>query len=132
MLFPKVGHDTSNVHGFTTGSIVGRINIASGIVDRSVCSLGPGMRSAPSHPDTGAAIEGLRLPGWKDLLEMTLVASRALSPFRMQHWDVAFTTRGPVILEMNFIGDMEGPQLFGPPGIFSEQFRTFWETQRVW
>ena len=38
----------------------------------------------------------------------------------------------PASLELSFIGDIEVFQLFGPPGIFTEQFRTFYATQRVW
>jgi hypothetical protein len=47
-------------------------------------------------------------------------------------WGRAFTKRGPTLLELSFIGDIEVFQIFGPPGIFTEQFRTFYATQKVW
>jgi hypothetical protein len=82
-----------------------------------------------THPASGQQLLGRKIEGWPQLRELALDAARAWSPFRMQHWDIALTRRGPVLMEMNFIGGIAACQLHGPPGLYTDQYLTFRETQ---
>jgi len=132
ILFPLDHTHVSNARGLSTGVCSGSIDLVTGRVERVIDSPGPHRHPRPEHPQTGARLEGYVLPEWDALLRMVLTAARAFSPFRMQHWDATFTTRGPALLELNFIGDVEPIQMNGPPGIYTEQFRSFERTHRLW
>jgi hypothetical protein len=41
---------------------------------------------------------------------------------------LTLTPRGPVIMEMNFIGDIVACQIHGPPGIYTKQYLSFRDT----
>lgn len=132
VLLPMSRNHISNFHGGRLGSLFGRIDGASGVIHDVMSQMGPDFRWVTDHVETGRRVEGFRIEGWDEGVALVLRAARAFAPLRMQHWDLAFTDRGPALLELNFIGDIEVFQAFGPPGIFTEQFRTFYETQKVW
>ena len=129
-LLPLFGHTTSNVKGFTTGSIACPIS-KEGYIKRAISSVGVNAIEIDIHPDTGIPLIEKKIIGWPALIEMVTQASRAMSPFRMQHWDIALTQRGPVIMEMNFIGSVAGCQIGGPPGLYSEQYLSFRQTHTL-
>ncbi len=131
-LFPLDRHHISNARGLTTGACSGAVDLATGTIHRVIDSPGPLMHPQPRHPQTGAQLEGYVVPEWQGLVDMVKTAALAFSPFRMQHWDVAFTSRGPVLLELNFIGDLEPLQMHGPPGLATEAYLSFARTHRVW
>lgn len=53
------------------------------------------------HPITGVNILGLKLPYWKDTLEMLEKASTVVPQVGYIGWDIAITPEGPVIIEGN-------------------------------
>ena len=132
ILLPVSRNHISNFHEGSLGSLAGRIDGATGVICDVMSHMGPDFTWVTDHAETGRRVEGFRIEGWDEGVALVLRAARALAPLRMQHWDLTFTNRGPALLELNFIGDIEVFQLFGPPGIFTEQFRTFYETQKVW
>ncbi len=132
MLLPREKAHVSNVRGLTTGGLSCKIDFATGTITEAISSAGPDTVFETHHPDTGAEVVGHRLDGWSELTAAVLDAARTMSPFRLQHWDAALTTRGPVFLEMNFIGDLEALQLHGPPGLYSEEYTSFAANEKVW
>ena len=62
---------------------------------------GFGFRAADRHPRTGAALDGIEIPGWHELRELVLRAARAFGALRTIGWDVAMTPEGPVLVEGN-------------------------------
>ena len=131
-LLPRERAHVSNARGMTTGTLSASIDWRRGRIEHVIGSPGPDMHPEPRHPETGALLEGHMIEGWDEVVDLVFTAARALSPFRMQHWDLALTTRGPVLLEMNFIGDIEPLQMHGPPGAYTEQYRSFAEKEKVW
>ncbi|MCP4570879.1 MAG: hypothetical protein GY838_00880 [bacterium] len=125
LLVPGDAEHVSNYRGGATGTVLGGIDVATGVIDRVQWKSGLDAEELVDHPVSGVRLKGHVLACWPDLSRMVLEAARAMSPFRMQHWDVAMTTRGPVVMEMNFIGDVAGCQLFGPPGLYSQQYTSF-------
>jgi hypothetical protein len=53
------------------------------------------------HPVSGARIEGRRMPGWPEALEILRRAARAVPFNPVLGWDVAFTPGGPCVVEAN-------------------------------
>ncbi|MGL1664087.1 sugar-transfer associated ATP-grasp domain-containing protein, partial [Vibrio parahaemolyticus] len=58
------------------------------------------------HPDTGAAIVGTDIPDWPRLIDLVQAAALVFPGIRTQSWDVALTDQGPVLLEVNYGGDL--------------------------
>jgi hypothetical protein len=56
----------------------------------------------PRHPDSGTPIEGVALPGWRDIVETVLRAARHFPYNPYVGWDVLVDQDGtPVIIEAN-------------------------------
>ena len=58
-------------------------------------------RSVERHPDTGVTLEGIRLPFWKDIMEMSV---RIAGIFKMGYIGIDFVIDeglGPMVLELN-------------------------------
>lgn len=53
------------------------------------------------HPDTGAPIADVLLPGWSDLLALALRAHSHAGHWLAIGWDVTLTSRGPMLIEAN-------------------------------
>ena len=58
------------------------------------------------HPFTGTATLGLKLPYWSEVREIAAKAARIFAPLRYQSMDVAITTHGPVLVEVNAGGSL--------------------------
>ena len=87
-------HGKANLH---QGAVGAGIDMATGM------TLGGVMddRAIEEHPDTGAAIEGLQVPGWAGVLDL---AARAYELTGLGYMGVDIVldrARGPVMLELN-------------------------------
>jgi len=54
-----------------------------------------------SHPDTGAKLIGIKADGYNDVIELAMRASEKFGFFGTIGWDIAYTTKGPMIIEGN-------------------------------
>ncbi|MEZ4330740.1 MAG: sugar-transfer associated ATP-grasp domain-containing protein [Myxococcota bacterium] len=61
------------------------------------------------HPDTGARIDGIRLPDWAAARALAFEAARAFAPLRLVGWDVAIGPDGPILIEGNWNSDPPNP-----------------------
>ena len=83
------------------GNMLALINPESGRVERVQRGAGPDREVLGDHPETGARIHGLILPGWDAARALALKAAE-LTPFtRLIGWDLALTDQGPVLVEAN-------------------------------
>ena len=116
---------TDNFDVGRTGNITAGIKLDSGRVMRSV--QGAGWRNIPvtRHPDTGAVLEGYQLPGWNEIRTLCLDLPGLFPELRLQHWDIALTDRGPVVLEVNVSGGMRTHQIVRQRGIFCQRLARF-------
>lgn len=80
------------------------------IIDPDTGRMGPLLRARPDGcgfvatpdiPQSGIRVEGQKLPGWEEALELAFSATRHFLPLRSVGWDIAVTDRGPVIVEAN-------------------------------
>lgn len=77
-----------NFRDGSTGNVHVEVDVDSGAIGR---------------PDAGwpAGVEGRVLPDWREACALVREASEHLIPQRSMGWDVALSTRGPVIVEAN-------------------------------
>lgn len=110
------------MHG-ETGNLLAVVDPVSGRVDRVINGVGTRLREVPVHPETGDRLADLMLPDWQNVRELCLTAASALPGLRLQHWDIALSDAGPVILEVNVEGSMDLHQLAGAAGVWDPPLR---------
>ena len=54
-----------------------------------------------NHPYTGSPIQGFRFPQWEEAMEMVKQAATMVPEMGYVGWDVAFSDKGPVLVEGN-------------------------------
>jgi hypothetical protein len=93
-----------------SGNMLGALDLF-GVVQRVVMGVGSELREQTVHPDTGSPLIGLAVPEWDRSRELCIRAASMFPGIRTQSWDVALTETGPVMLELNFGGDLNLHQL---------------------
>lgn len=94
------GGVVDNFRGGSTGNALAEVDVRTGEIGTP---LGPGQHGLGLVPAAGGAapVHGVRLPEWPAVLDLVRRAARELMPRRNIGWDVAITTRGPLIIEAN-------------------------------
>ena len=82
------------------GNLIAGVDLATGLVSGATRGLGPDRRSVDTHPDSGVALTSTPVPGWHDMVALTRRAAAAVAWCPIQAWDVAWTDRGAVLLEL--------------------------------
>lgn len=116
---PRKFNIIDNFESGTTGNLLAAVDTQTGRVQRVIQGYGLDLRELDRHPDSGISVRDLVLPDWERLKEVSLAASRLLPEFRFQHWDVAFSADGPMLLELNLFaaGGTELSQLVDGRGL---------------
>ena len=105
------------VDNFANDGIAAPVEIESGNVGPAVSKSVEAMirrESFTHHPDTRRPIAGLRLPAWRQTLDLCLEAHRRFPEFQSIGWDVAIAIDGPVLVEGNHGWD---PIVVQQPGL---------------
>lgn len=89
-----------------SGNMLAAVDLVTGQIGRVVRGTGATIRIGDPHPDTGRPIAGTVLPDWPALRHLVERAAGVLPGIGTQSWDVALTAHGPVLLEVNFGGDL--------------------------
>lgn len=103
------------------GNMLGALD-RMGTVQRVITGVGAGLRECASHPDTGVRLTGLAVPKWQRVTELCRQAASMFPGIRTQSWDVALTDAGPVVLELNFGGDLNLHQLAHRRGALTDRY----------
>lgn len=111
-------------HG-RSGNMLGAVDSNTGQVTRVVAGTGTRMRVNPTHPDTGRQLAGFCLPDWPRLIDTVVQAATVFPGFLAQGWDVALCVEGPVLMEVNMLGDVELSQYAHGSGFIEERFLRF-------
>ncbi|MGI9352504.1 MAG: sugar-transfer associated ATP-grasp domain-containing protein [Rhizobiaceae bacterium] len=104
------------------GSIIGSVDLDTGMIERAVLKGRNEIQLIKSDTSELSHIFKFRLPDFETAKNSILAASRFLAGVRVQSWDVALTTKGPVLLEVNFGGDLNLAQLSSGKGIMNESY----------
>ena len=120
----KIATGTNPADNFwRPGNMRGAVNLLTGAVERVVRGTGAGMTGEDAHPDTGQPLVGTRIPDWAGVQDLAKAAAQVLPGLRTQSWDVALTDRGPVLLEVNFGGNLNLAQLAHGTGALDDAYR---------
>lgn len=111
--------------GGRTGNLAAGLDESTGEILRVVRRVDAAQTTHVEHPDTGARLVGIRLPLYAEARKLVLTASALFPMFRFQHWDIALTEDGPLVVECNSPGGTELPQVATGRGIFDETMRAF-------
>lgn len=112
-----------NFRGGGSGNFIGRVDPATGRVTHVVGEGGALEGWKRTHPDTGARVADIDLPGWEEAATLCRETARAFPGLRIQHWDLALGEEGPIVVELNFAGDFM--QYGAPRGARDPEFRAF-------
>jgi hypothetical protein len=104
------GAVADNFHHGESGNLLASIDVSTGRVERVVSGRGHRQLRNVLHPDTGRQLTGFQLPHWQALREMVREGPELFPGFLCQAWDVAICADGPVLLEVNWFGDVDLPQ----------------------
>ena len=107
------------------GNLACDIDPASGriLTVRSKNALGTTDHEA--HPETGAPILGETVPAWDQVLDLARRCAVIFQPVRYQSMDIAISSDGPVLIEINTGGGFDLPQLASGRGFLTDEVRDF-------
>ncbi len=105
------------------GNLLAALDPKTGRVWRVVTGAAETLHTVTQHPDTGADLIGLEIPRWSKTLDLVMAAAPLLPGIGTQSWDIAVAEAGPVILEVNFGGDLNLSQLASGYGTLDEPFQ---------
>ena len=110
----RIGRGGSLVDNQTSGGLVARIDPATG-------TLGPatnGYVDRPQyavHPDHAAPIEGEIVPCWSEATSLAISTLMLFPNIRFAGFDIAVSSRSPVVIELNVSPDLLGQALIEIP-----------------
>ena len=80
------------------------VSLEDGVLGPAATTAAEGLGQAllETHPDTGLAVAGLRLPYWEEACALVCAVAPRFIPLRALGWDVALTPTGPVLVETNW------------------------------
>lgn len=114
---------TDNFDHGQSGNVIAKVNIETGEIAEVISSTGINQKSIEKHQDTGQPLCGFVIPDWQDLIDVCKLATQAYPGLFIQHWDIAIGENGPVILEMNFPGDIDLLQHAYGEGILNDDLQ---------
>lgn len=99
-MYARFPLENETVDNLAAGGLGAGVDLATGRLTRGGVWMGD-LRARKIHPKTGAQIEGVELPGWRQLVATALAAHRAAGDWSSIGWDMALTEDGPVVIEAN-------------------------------
>lgn len=121
--FMRTGRNGSFVDNGGSGGLVIGVNPKTGIVNTD--GFDEYNNRFKSHPDTKVTFVGSKIPDWEEMI--ALCKEMALNTEGMGYlsWDMAHTTDGWVVIEINEVGQFIGPQMTMKKGIKKELWSYF-------
>ncbi|MEM9330011.1 MAG: sugar-transfer associated ATP-grasp domain-containing protein [Pseudomonadota bacterium] len=105
-----------------TGSVIGAIDIDSGKLKRAVLKSDTGVTELKKNDPQAKTLFDFTLPDFEKAKDCVLKGARFMPGVRVQSWDVAITTKGPILLEVNFGGDLNLWQLSSNTGVMDKDY----------
>lgn len=107
----RIGNHGSHVDNFSSGGMVAPVDVNTGIVTDG--GIDRPKNKFMVHPQTGTPIKGFQFPDWQAAMDMVRAAAKEIPGLRYVGWDIAFSDKGPVMVEGN---EFPGHDLFQLPG----------------
>ncbi len=103
--------ETIPVDNGSRGGLVSKIDLETGTLSEARCLHN--LNVYKTHPDSGAPIEGVVIPGWQKLKEDMLALANHLPYMHFIAWDILITEEGFCIIEANTSSGVNIIQLWG-------------------
>lgn len=100
-----------NFQSGRSGNMIAFMDLKTGVLHTVLGGIGLSWREVETHADTGVRLVGFRVPDWDAAVGLVTTASKALPGLKIHGWDVAFSDRGPLLIETNPRGDLNSAQL---------------------
>jgi len=104
------------------GNMLGAVALDNGIIWRVVSGSGASQSTNHLHPDTGCPILGTKIPDWARIQDLIRAAAPIFEGIRTQSWDIALAEHGPILLEVNFGGDLNLAQIATNAGVLDAAY----------
>lgn len=116
---------------FSGGGVIGGLDPVTGRLGPVRWAVGSTLMRSGTHPETGAPIEGVTVPGWQEAKAMVLRVAEDVPSAPYVGWDVLITPGGAVLIEGN-AGPSLHSQMSGFPYLRDPRVRAFVEHHGVW
>ena len=103
--------ETIPVDNGSRGGLVACIDLDTGILSEGRCLWNRTVYEV--HPDSGALIKGVQIPGWQELKKNMLDLATHLPYMNFIAWDILITPEGHCIIEANTSSGVNIIQLWG-------------------
>lgn len=110
----RMGVDDSFVDNVCAGGVMCSVNIEHGMIDSY--GLTKSRRKHWSHPTSGIAFPGYRLPRWEEMLDFVRQVASYEKRLRYVGWDIAMVPDGFELIEGNCRPDGDTFQVFDQQG----------------
>lgn len=114
LAYLRMGRAGAIVDNQSAGGIVAPVNMDTGMIAAAIDGL-PERRAFACHPDHGAPIAGQPAPMWQESRRLAETVLELFPGLRFAGVDVAVSTAGPVILELNPSPDRIGAAFVDVP-----------------
>lgn len=104
-------HETIPVDNGSRGGLVSKIDLDTGTLSEARCLHS--LDVYKTHPDSGAPIEGVRIPGWDNIKARMLSLANKLPYMYFVAWDILITPDDFCIIEANTSSGVNIIQLWG-------------------
>lgn len=122
---PGTGQVADNF--WRSGALLCALDIQNGRIFRAVCNTG---KAEPVHLKEQVneiTLAGWQVPQYEAAIKLVTAASKYFPGIQTQSWDVALSDNGPVLLELNFGGDLGLLQMAHDEGVLNDRYRTHLE-----
>jgi hypothetical protein len=122
-------HRSAPVDNTSKGGVFANVDVATGELGQLILSE-PSLGWTPVHPDTGAQVEGVRVPRWETFLDRLLELAQRLAHIPYIGWDVVIGDEGYYFIEGNAAPDTQTQAVAGPL-LADPRVRRFYEHHGV-
>lgn len=122
---------SGNVDNWSAGGLSAPIDLAAGVLGTAAGHPAKhGRERYAAHPDTGAAIRGIVIPGWEAIRRAVTRLAGLMPGNPYIGWDVLVTPNGFSVIEGNTTPDVNLIQVHGPL-LADERIRRFYKHHNV-
>lgn len=112
------------------GTLLAKIDIDTGRIERVVAGSGLAAAFLTQHPDSGVPLVGAMLPHWEDMKAVALAAARVVHHLPLIVWEIGCASAGPMILGLGEMADFFVDQFVEGRGMLENDFVQFFEVQK--
>lgn len=95
----RIGNGTAVVDNFHQGGFGVRIDMEKGTLIGD--ALSKDLEKVECHPASGVRFDGFNIPYWEEIKNMVCEAAMVNPDVKVVGWDVAISTKGPLLIEAN-------------------------------